>query len=182
MLKKMIPAIVCLQFLLTGCAASDDPHKGGLMGYWYGTSSGRYEERRQERLKRLEEQQRAKEQLTEQSKRLSRELTLQDQRLAKEQQRVLQLEKDLAELDANVDKLKITSDEQRQKAKYLKEQIEKTRRSMETQQSAIIELDSQGGSGSDPERMQVLQRERDRLADEYRKLNVYYQALSNAIY
>lgn len=152
------------------------------MGYWYGTSSGRYEERRQERLKRLEEQQKAKEQLTEQSKRLSTELSLQDQRLVKEQQRVLQLKKDLAELNTKIDTLKITSDEQRRQATYLKEQIEKTRQDMEAQQSAIIELDSQGGSGADPKRLQILQHERDRLADEYRKLNVYYQALSNAIY
>jgi len=182
MIKKILPAIICLQFLLIGCAASDDPHKGGLMGYWYGTSSGRYEERRQERLKRLEEQQKAKEQLTEQSKRLSTELSLQDQRLVKEQQRVLQLKKDLAELNTKIDTLKITSDEQRRQATYLKEQIEKTRQDMEAQQSAIIELDSQGGSGADPKRLQILQHERDRLADEYRKLNVYYQALSNAIY
>jgi len=182
MIKQIIPAIICLQFLLSGCAVSDDPHKGGLMGYWYGTSSGRYEERRQEKRKQLEEQQKAKEQLTEQSRKLTSELYLQDRRLAKEQQQVLQLEKGLAELDADLGKLKITSEEQRQKAAYLKEQVEKTRRDLEAQQSAIIELDSQGGSSSDPKRLQILQHERDRLADEYRKLNVYYQALSNAIY
>lgn len=172
---------ILLLFLQTGCAVSDDPRQGGLMGYWHGTSSGRYEERQQEKLSQLDEQQRTNQELAEESDRLDTELAMQDRKLAQEQKQVRRLEQKLSNLNANLNKLQVKSEKQRQEVSTLKTKIQKTKQSLEKQKAAIAELDAKGGSAADPDQLRVLELERDRLADEYRKLNVYYQALSNAV-
>jgi len=179
--NKTIVIVICLTFLQTACAVSDDPRQGGLMGYWYGTSSGKYEERQQQKLHEVEEQKRTTEDLAEESEQLNTELAIQDHKLAQERERVLRLEKKLSNLNANINKLRTKSEKQRQQVSTLRLQIQKTKQSIEAQKTAIVELDSKGGSASDPDQARILEQERDRLADEYRKLNAYYQALSNAI-
>jgi chromosome segregation ATPase len=173
---------IILFFTLTGCAVSDDPREGGLLGYWHGTSSGRYEQRRQQKLEQLEEQEKLRQQLSEQAEKYKAEFALHDQKLAKEQDRVLQLEKELSMLGAGLGKLQVKNDKQQQQVAVLQAEIEKTKARIENQKTALIDLDSKGGSASDPDKVTILEHERDRLADEYRKLNVYYQALSNTIY
>lgn len=180
--NKIILIGIFLLFLQTACAVSDDPRQGGLMGYWHGTSSGKYEERQQEKLKLLEEQKKTNQNLAEQSEKLKTEFAIQDQKLAEAQEQNLRLENELAALNANIEKLQITSEEQREQVSTLKIQIQKTQQRIDKQKTAIVTLDTNGGSASDPKQLQILQYERDRLADEYRKLNIYYQALSNAAY
>ena len=179
---RIIVIGVAVLLLQTACAATDDPRQGGLAGYWYGTSSGKYEERQQQRQNRLEERQRTQQELTEESERLNTERAIQDQKLAQEQKRVLGLEKKLSSLSANINKLKVKSEKQRQEVATLKTQLQQTKQNLEKQKAAIAELDAQGGSAADPDQVRALEVERDRLADEYRKLNVYYQALSNAVH
>jgi chromosome segregation ATPase len=173
---------VLFLFLQTSCAVSDDPRQGGLAGYWYGTSSGKYEERQQRKLSQVEEEKRANQDLTEESERLDTERAIQDRKLAQEQKQVRRLERKLSNLNANINKLQVKSAKQRQELSTLKAQMQKTQQSLEKQKAAIVELDAQGGSASDPDQARVLEIERDRLADEYRKLNEYYQALSNAVH
>jgi len=169
--------------LTAGCGpVSDDPRQGGLAGYWHGTSSGKYEERQQQRRQQLDQEQQTNQQLYQQSLALKSEREIQDQKLAQEQKQVVSLEKKLRTLKANVSKLRLQSEKQKQEAASLQEQIQQTHQRIEQQKTAIAELDRKGGSGSDPDQAQVLELERDRLADEYRKLNKYYQALSNAIH
>ena len=152
------------------------------MGYWHGTSSGKYEERQQQKLQQLDEQRQTRQKLTEQADKINTALALQDVKLAHEQEQALRLEKELSDLETKLDKLQITSEKQKQHVSSLKENIKKTQQSIENHKKALVTLDSHGGSTSDPNQAQILEHERDRLADEYRKLNVYYQALSNAAY
>lgn len=180
--NKIISAGILILFLQAACAVSDDPRQGGLLGYWHGTSSGKYEKRQQEKLKQLEEQKQTKQNLTEQSEKLKSEIAIQDHKLAAVQVENLRLEKDLATLNANIDKLQIKSEQQRQQVSQLKTEIKRTQERIDKQKSAVAALDANGGSASDPNQVQILQYERDRLANEYRKLNVYYQALANAVY
>jgi chromosome segregation ATPase len=180
-IKCILTGILVL-FLQTACAVSDDPRQGGLMGYWHGTSSGRYEERQQEKLRQLEEQKKTKQRLSEESAKLNSEVAIQDRKLAEVQAENLRLEKDLAILNANIDKLQIKSEKQRQQVAKLKIQVEEAQQRINKQKTALVALNTKGGSASDPDQVQTLQYERDRLADEYRKLNVYYQALANAAY
>lgn len=161
---------------------SDDPRQGGLAGYWHGTSSGKYEERQQQRRQQLEQEQQTNQQLHHQSLALKSEQELQDRKLAQEQKQVVSLKKKLGALKANVSKLRLQSEQQKKEAASLLEQIQQTNQRLEQQKAAIAELDSKGGSGADPDQARILELERDRLADEYRKLNKYYQALSNAIH
>jgi chromosome segregation ATPase len=180
--NRTILISISVLFLQTACAVSDDPRQGGLAGYWYGTSSGRYEERQQQRLNQVEEQRRTNQELTEESERLDTERAIQDHKLAQEQKQVKRLERKLSNLNANINKLQVTSAKQRQELTRLKAQMQKTQQSLEKQKAAIVELDAQGGSAADPDQARILELERDRLADEYRKLNEYYQALSNAFH
>jgi len=179
--KKIVLTAICLFLLQAACAVSDDPHQGGLMGYWYGTSSGKYEERRLQKEKEIEAQKQASQQLTQQSEQLDAELAIQDKKLQEEQAKIISLEKNLSELNSDIDRLQVTSSAQKQQVASLKEQINRTKERVAAQKTAIGELDNRGGSAADPERARILKLERDRLADECRKLNVYYQALSNAI-
>lgn len=180
--NKIVLATLLFLVCQTACAVSDDPRQGGLLGYWHGTSSGKYEERQQKKLQQLEEQRETRKRLTEQSAKINTELAIQDHRLAEEQEQALRLEKELSSLNAKLDKLQLTSEKQRQQVSSLKDQVEKTQQSLENHKKALVRLDTHGGSASDPNQTQVLEHERDRLADEYRKLNIYYQALSNAAY
>lgn len=180
---KILCAGLFLLVFATGCGpVSDDPRQGGLAGYWHGTSSGKYEERQQQRRQQLEQEQQTNQQLSHQSLALKSERDLQDQKLAQEQKQVVSLEKKLRSLQANVSKLRLQSEQQKKDAASLLTQIQQTSQRIDQQKAAIAELDSKGGSGADPEQARILELERDRLADEYRKLNKYYQALSNAIH
>lgn len=178
--KLFLPVLMSL--LLVSCAASDDPREGGLLGYWHGTSSGKYEERRQEKIRQLEEEKRKNQQLSEQAEQYSTEIAIHDKKLAEEQRRVVGLEQQLSSLNSKLDRLQTRSVQQREEVASLRAKIKTAKQSIETQKAAIADLDSRGGSAADPNQTRILEYERDRLADEYRKLNVYYQALSNAIY
>jgi chromosome segregation ATPase len=180
--NKIILLGIVVLFLQAACAVSDDPRQGGLAGYWYGTSSGKYEERQQQRVSQLEEQRRTNQELADESVSLENERAIQDRKLAQAQKQVVRLERKLANLNANVNKLQVTSAKQKQELSTLRTQLQTTKRDLEKQKAAIAELDAKGGSASDPDQARVLELERDRLADEYRKLNVYYQSLSNAVH
>jgi len=172
-----------LLVLVAGCGpVSDNPREGGLAGYWHGTSSGAYEQRQQQRKELLNQEQQANQQLNQRSLALKQERELQDRKLIQEQKQVTSLEKKLNTLKANLGRLKLQSAQQKEEAAALVQQIEQTKLRLDQQKAAIAELDSKGGSSADPDRARVLELERDRLADEYRKLNTYYQALSNAIH
>ena len=180
---KNLCAGFSLLILLTGCGpVTDDPRQGGLAGYWHGTSSGKYEERQQQRRQQLDQEQQANQQLSHQSLALKSERDFQDQKLAQEQKQVVLLRKKLNALKANVSKLRLQSEQQKQEAASLLEQIQQTNQRLEQQKAAIAELDRKGGRGADPDQARILELERDRLADEYRKLNKYYQALSNSLH
>lgn len=171
-----------LAIMFSACAVSDDPREGGLVGYWHGTSSGRYEQRQQQKLQQLEEQKQMRQQLTAQAERYKAEFALRDKQLTKEQDQALKLENDLAILDVGLSNLQVKNEKQQQQVSALRAEIETTKARIENQKNALIELDRRGGTASDPDKVLILQHERDRLANEYRRLNVYYQALSNTIY
>lgn len=175
--------IPLLLVFAAGCGpVSDDPRQGGLAGYWHGTSSGAYEQRQQQRRELLAQEQQTNQQLNERALALKQERDLQDKKLIQEQRQVVSLQKKLNTLKANVGKLKLQSGQQKQEAASLLAKIEETKKRLDVQNSAINDLDSKGGSSADPDQAKVLELERDRLADEYRKLNTYYQALSNALH
>ncbi len=169
--------------LIAGCGpVSDDPREGGLRGYWHGTSTGAYERRQQQRRDLLEQERQTNQQLNQRAFALETERDLHNKALQQERQYVRSLDKKLSDLKAKVHNLQLTSDQQKKEAADLLTRIETTRKQLDAQNNAIAALDGQSGNTLDPERARVLELERDRLAEEYRKLTSYYQALSNALH
>jgi len=169
--------------LMAGCGpVSDDPREGGLRGYWHGTSSGAYERRQQQRRDQLEQERQTSQQLNQRALALEEERELQNQTLRKEQRYVRGLEKKLSDLKTKVHTLRLTSDQQKREAADLLARIDATKQRLDEQDKAIAALDGQSRGSLDPDRARVLELERDRLAEEYRKLTSYYQALSNALH
>ncbi|MDO8969326.1 MAG: hypothetical protein Q7U74_01485, partial [Saprospiraceae bacterium] len=157
-----------------------DPRQGGLFGGLQGLNSGAYDARVRERQDELNRQQAYHQDLKEQSETLESEVELRDYKLTLEQKRVAKMEADLSRLESDVNLLKAKSDKQKTEIAALQRKIKGQKQKLNTQQSAIAELDNVGGSAADPERYRVLMQERDYLTVEYKKLLEYSKNLSNA--
>lgn len=178
--RRYIIAFVLLA-VLTGCATSKNPRQGGFFGGLYGIYSGAYDDRIQKRQDELNSQEGINQGLKEQTKNLENEASVRDLELAKEKQDVAKMEKGISRLESEINALSTKSDKQKNEIARLKLRIENQRQRLKILQSDITKLDSAGGSGADPARYQILQKERDRLALEYRRLLEYTQALSKAL-
>lgn len=168
--------VVCL----TACTVTSDPRGGGLFGGMRGIYGGDYDNRIQQRQGQLAEEQKINRDLHGKSETLENDAQLRDRTLASEQQCMSALVKDLSRLESSMNQLRAKSDQQKKEVAKLRLKIEDLRKHLNSQETAISELDRHGGSEANPERYQILQRERDRLSKEYRKLFEYFQALSAA--
>ncbi len=174
--------LICIIFsvTLTACATTDDPRKGGFFGGIGGLSSGAYETRVQQRQDELNRQKNISDELKQESSSLENEARAKESELATEQKRLADMEEKLSALQADVDKLKARSEKQKNDIAKIKQKIKKARKRLSDQQAALDELDRAGGPAADPDRYKVLEKERDKLADEFKKLQEYSKALSNA--
>ncbi|MCX5883895.1 MAG: hypothetical protein NTU74_19490 [Deltaproteobacteria bacterium] len=168
--------------VLTACAVSNDPRQGGFFGGLHGLSSGAYDARVRDRQDELNRQQTVNQDLKEESETLESEAQLRDYELTLEQQRVAKMERDLSNLESDVDLLKVKSDKQKSEIAALQRRIKDQKQKLKIQQSALAELDRAGGSAADPERYRVLMQERYYLTAEYKKLLEHSKNLSNATY
>ena len=181
MWRKLAITIV-LAAVLTACAVSNDPRQGGLFGGLHGLNSGAYDARVRDRQDELNRQQAVNQDLKEQSEALESEAQLRDYELTLEQQRVAKMERDLSNLESDVNLLKVKSDKQKSEIVALQRKIKDQKQKLKTQQSALAELDRAGGSAADPERYRVLIQERDYLTMEYKNMLEYLKDFSNATY
>jgi capsule polysaccharide export protein KpsE/RkpR len=176
------PKLACILFTIaiTGCATTNDPRKGGFFGGIAGLNSGAYEARVQQRQNELNRQRNINQELREQSSELDNESRQRESELAAEKQRMSDLENNLTALQDDVDRLRARSEKQKKDIKVLKNKIKNARQKLSEQQASLDQLDRAGGAKADPDRYKVLEQERNRLADEYKKLLEYSRALSNA--
>ncbi len=172
--------LIVLTALLSACAVSNDPRKGGFFGGLSGINSGAYDERVQQSQNDLNRQQNINKELKDTSKNLEGEVQARSDELSTEQQRLTALDGDLTKLDADVGKLKATTAKQKTDVADLKRKIGIQRKRIQSQQKAIDELERAGGSAADPARYKVLLKERDRLAVEQKRLLEYSKALNDA--
>jgi chromosome segregation ATPase len=166
--------------LLNACATSNDPRKGGFFGGLSGINSGAYDERVQQRQDELNRQQNVNRDLKDTSKSLESEVQAKSTELASEQQRMTELDANLLKLDAEVGKLEAKTAKQKTEVADLKRKIGIQRKRLQSQQKAIDDLERAGGSAADPARLRVLQKERDSLNEEYKRLLDYSKALNDA--
>lgn len=178
MYRKLL-IIVVSAATLTACV-SDDPRTGGFFGGLRGINSGEYDSRIQRRTEELSRQENINQDLKNESKTLKKEAKAWEAELASEQQRIDDLDDDLATLESDVNELKAKSASQKTEIAALIRRIGDQKRRMKSQQAELKALELSGGRSADPDRYRVLQQERHRLADEYKKLLKYSQALSNA--
>jgi len=167
---------VILFAIITGCATTSDPRQGGFFGGIAGLSSGVYEERLKQRENDLAQQQSTHQDLTQESVRLKNDT----QKLGKELASLTEMDKNLSNLQAEIDQLEAKSDEQKNEIVTLTKKIKKVRQKIKSQQGALEELNRVGGSTADPDSYRVLKEERKRLADEYNKLINLSKALHDA--
>jgi len=172
--------IIILAATLSACAVSDDPRQGGFLGGLHGLSTGAYDTRIQERQEALSSHEKANQLLQEQSKALGKEVVIRDKTLSEEKQNLAKMEGDLSRLDSEVGQLKVKSDKQKAELAQLKRKIEDHRRSLDSQQVALNDLDQAGGKVANPARYVAIEHERDRLAEEHKRLLEYWQALADA--
>lgn len=180
MLKKNITLIIIIFLAMTGCVANN-PRQGGFFGGLSGISNGTYDNRVHQRQNELTDQQSTNTKLKQKSNTIGAEVKLKERVLESEHQRVTMMEKDLARLGTDVDRTTATSVQQKNDLSSLQLKINDLKLSMQSQQSAYVELDHDGGCNTNAGRCRVLEKERNRLAEEYKKLIDYYQALSAAV-
>lgn len=181
-MKKIIFFTYALAIVLcvSGCAVSTNPREGGLIGGLYGMNSGAYDARLQQRDNELARQQEANRDLQRQSSALAQQYQVKDRQLAVEHRRVARLDRDLSQMKTQVDGLRTKTRKQKREASNLRQSIVELRSKLQSQQTEISKLDREGGVAANPEQYRVLEKERDRLAEEYRRLVAYSRALSEA--
>jgi chromosome segregation ATPase len=175
-----ITFLLALATILTGCVVSSDPREGGLIGGLAGLHSGVYDYRVRQREEQLAGQQNANRDMADQALGLEREVQSRDRVLAEEQQRLAKIKGDVSRLESDVNHLNTRSSRMKKEVAALKRQVDDLWQRLQSQQAALNELDRAGDGIADMERYQMLQMERDRLAEEYRRLLEYSQTLSKA--
>lgn len=172
--------LIALAVVVSGCATSNDPRKGGFFGGLSGINSGAYDERVQQRQEEFIRQQKISSDLKTTSLGLEHEAQARGAELDAERQRLSELDENLVKLKADVEKIKATTAKQKSDYAALKQKINNQIKLVHAQQGAMDELKRVGGSAADPARYRVLKEERDRLAKEYKRLLEYSKVLSDA--
>lgn len=178
MLKRYLLLILPIM-ILTGCATTTDPRQGGFFGGLYGMSSGAYDKRIQTRQNYLNHQKDLNEELNEEAQTLEHEFKVSKKTLAKELQRVQKMGENLSRMESEINLMNAKSDKKKNELVTLKRDIKDQRKKLVKLQSDLAALNNSGGDIENV-RYQALKRERDRLAEEHRRLLEYSNALSRA--
>ncbi len=156
-MKRLIPALCCLFFFLSGCQTTTDPSKGGLFNY----SPEAYEKRkveRRERLKMLNKEKIAEER---RQQALNKQASGKQSERSTMQQKLQQTSAESAKLKKQLDAYKAQNDAQQAALTNLK------KRQVQLQQEL---RSANAGKGMDEEAKQVeaerLKREIERLASD----------------
>jgi chromosome segregation ATPase len=178
MLRSLLVVIVSA-VALTACV-SNDPRKGGFFGGLSGINSGAYDARIQQRGEELNRQEHINQSLQDQSKALDTEAQAWEAEVASEHERLDEMNDNLSNLESDVNDLKAKSIQQKTDIVALQRKIATQKVKMKSQQGALKALEKAGGKSADPERYRVLQQERNRLVEEYKRLLKFSQTLSDA--
>lgn len=160
--------LVAVVLCSTACQTSDDPREGGFIGGVQGLSSGRYEQRiqeREERLKRLQEMQRELE-----TERTGLEEDQQEHLSAyqAEQEKLRDLSRQMQSLRGKLNALNTQHIDQERTRKGVLQKLDGLQQ----------KLDQLAAQDSDGASLQEMTDERDALEEEYRLLLDVYREIS----
>ncbi|MBW6479829.1 MAG: hypothetical protein K0B37_10395 [Bacteroidales bacterium] len=165
--------------LVSGCAVTDNPREGGFISGMNALSTGKYEERLQQRELLYKEESQNKQGLEQQAVALNDQAQLEKSKLAAEQQQMSKLRLDLAAMEVKLNKVRQKSSHQKKEISVAKDRIEAIRKEMESQESSILLIDDDNSTSIQSDHLKALQTERERLIKEYSALLEYTQALAN---
>lgn len=158
--------LIALMSLAGGCAVSDDPRQGGLLGGIHGLSSGAYARRIQDREDRLQRLDQVRQELEAERDLLSRDK-------AAKQARVAQIRGELARIDRESALLAQRIHGQQTQLGAQDARRARLDRELAQLRTQIDAVDRDADAGASVE---ALEAERTRLEDEYRALlNLYLE-------
>ncbi len=179
-MKKLLISISTLFILIsTGCAVSKDPRQGGFISGVYGIMSGTYDESLEQKKSELKNEQDSNKKLTDRSSVLQSDIQTQKTAIKAEELQVAEMYALTKELEGEIQGLESQSESNKTRISKLKYKIQEHRNQLKKLQSDLKGLSSDGGT-LDSGRYNILLKERDRLAKEYRSLIEYTKALSEA--
>lgn len=165
--------------IFIGCV-SDNPRQGGFFGGLQGLSTGTYDRRIEKKENELNQTERNNTNLKKDTVCLEKESKEKDLLLANEKKRVSNMTSKLLNVRNELGQIRYVSNEQRGEIESLQNRIQRLLSCLETQKNDIDNLDKRHIENHNSERYLILQKERDRLIEEYNRLIEYSNALTNA--
>ncbi len=170
MAARILLICFCL-FLIGGCAASTDPHEGGLLGGIVGLSSGEYERRIQERQARLQRLRAIQGGLQQETASLEARKTTLKKQLKAEKQRLSRLKRDVSALERRIKGLERQKEASSSKIKDLKARLAALKAEIKTVSQDIDALEGSGLGDTEIDiRRRQLEAQRKALQKEYESL------------
>lgn len=177
---RALLAVALLPAMLGGCATTDDPREGGMIGGIGGLSSGRYEERVQSRQSSLESLRAARAEIQTEQSSLESQKTTSQRRLQAERKKLAAIESETHELSGRVRSLKSEDAQRQAQIADLKRRMADLEGRIQTasRTQGADALEGTGTPTSDPDvRRQQLEAQRRQLEQEYRLLSDMYLKL-----
>ncbi len=176
-MKYIYPVLLLGVFLIAGCGAAHDPREGGFFGGIGGLSSGRYQERVQEREDRLSRLQQVQKDLQSEGEKLDTEETSLREQIERERALLGELESSLAKLEQEARTLESRDQKEKQQIVELRSRLADLQTGIKKQESSLSALDQlegtvghgTGNEGVDLRRRQ-LEEQRRYLQEEYELL------------
>jgi chromosome segregation ATPase len=166
--------IILLTVILAGCCSgTQDPRSGGFFGGLQGIFCGDYQKRIEERQAELSRQREITNELQAESNKREQEYQLKISELNSEKQRREEMEKYIKALSADISRLNAKDAGERKKITDLKNEINQVQTELDNLKS------NEANNDADPEKYLMLEKKRDHLAEEYKALLDYFNALSN---
>ncbi len=163
--------VISLILMLTGCAASTDPHQGGLFGGIRGLSTGEYDRRIQERQAHLAHLQQVQRELQQQTASLEAEKKRLSKELEGERKRLASLNRDVARLEKKINSLKRREKVSASKLKDLKARVAALKKEIRSLDTDIDALEGSGLGDTDIDlKRKQLEAQRKALEKEYKTL------------
>lgn len=181
MKTKRILIAIGAGLILFGCATTDDPHTGGLVGGMHGLSSGAYDRRISEREDNLAKLRAIQKDLDQETVSLTSDKQQREQILEKEKGKLAAMNKDVSALEKSLADLEQEKGSQDARIADAHQRLQELKTKLAAQDKSIDDLEGSATGGADSLegngtgnaadlRIQQLEAQRDSLQKEYEEL------------
>jgi chromosome segregation ATPase len=179
MKPRLLSVISISTLLLSACATTDDPSRGGFIGGVSGISTGAYDKRVREREDNLARMRALQHELEQESADLEAQKRQRARQLASEKRKLATLDRETAALERKLDALAREKGASDQRLPELQQRLDGLKRKLARQKRSIDDLEGSGsgadalegsGRGGGDLRRQQLESQRAALQREYDEL------------